>query len=78
MLSLDKPKCQCLPEGGFTHFWWPGFTQKMLLDCLALEMVVGVLWSPLGLVTIRETVLGRLAPPGHCTDYRMKHCSDFL
>lgn len=45
MLSLDKPKGQYLPEGGFTRDWWPGFeaaSQKMLLDCLALEIVVGV------------------------------------
>ena len=45
MLSLDKPKCQYLPEGGFTCGWWPGFeaaSQEMLLDCKALEMMVGV------------------------------------
>lgn len=25
--------------------------------------------------TIRETALGRLPPPGHCTDRRLKHIS---
>ena len=78
MLSLNKPKFQDLPEGGFTRVWWLGFeaaSQEMLRDCLALEMVVG--GGGWGLAALESSgpynsgrdCSGRLAPPGHCTDY---------
>ena len=31
-----------------------------------------------GAVTIKETVLGGLPPPGNCTDSRLKHTPFFL
>ena len=43
--------------------------QGISLDCLVARDVPG---SP-RTVTIRDTVLGRLPLPGHCTDSGLKH-----
>ena len=50
-------------------------TQEMPLQCLALDAggrAAGVLGSP-RIATTGETDCGRLPPPGHCTDSRLKH-----
>lgn len=41
------------------------------LDCLALEDRVDCILGPMA--NWRRTVLGRLPPPGHCTDSRLIH-----
>lgn len=55
-------------------------TQEMPLQCLALDAggrAAGVLGSP-RIATTGETDCGRLPPPGHCTDSRLKHTPSLL
>lgn len=48
-------------------------TQGAPLDHLALEARGSCIPGSHGTRTIRDSVLGRLLPSGHCTDSRLKH-----
>lgn len=45
------------------------------LDCLALEAKGACVLKSHETLTTEEAALGRLAPPGPCTDSRLKHTS---
>ena len=53
-------------------------SQGTPLDCLVLKTRRPCITGSHGTVTIRETILGRLSPPGYCTDIRLKYTPAFL
>ena len=53
-------------------------TQGMPLDFLVLEAKRNCIPGYHGTVSIKETVLGSLPPPRHCTDSRLKHTLIFI
>lgn len=63
-----------------THIWWPSFCGCHPGDAPWLPGHEGqgacVLGSH-GAVKIRETVLGRLSLPGHCTERKLRHSPSF-
>lgn len=77
------PEHQYLPERSFYTYLVPKFlhlmtvfataTQGSPLDHLALEARGACIPGSHGNVTIRDSILGRLPPSGHCTGSRLKH-----
>ena len=80
-------ECEYLLKGNFYMHLVPWFLQLLPSGCPLMAW----LWrqglggegrvtflGPMKLLTIRETVLGRLSPPGHCMDSRLKQTPVFL
>lgn len=67
----------------FTCIWCPSFksgapifvtaVQGMPLDYLTLVARGASVLRPSEIITSRDIIFGRLPPPGHCTDSKLKH-----
>ena len=78
--TLQSPRISWM--GASTHTWCPSFYIWCWFSQLPPRehFLIAWLWSPWacvsgshGTVTIKDSILGRLPPPGHCTDSWLKH-----